>query len=145
MWPNWLNPMAGAESQRIGPFSNGFGSTLNQWVLLLRLMSTGRQSRARGNGLTVRMRKDLDLLHRRITVLKAVEEHEPIGIIRLSKRLGVPQHKVRYAFRVLEQDGLIRPSREGAVATNKAKPFHKKLRVVLNEMKETLETLTNSL
>ena len=95
--------------------------------------------------MTDRLRRDLDLLHRHLAVLKAVEEHQPVGIIRLSKLLGVPQHKVRYALRVLEQDGLIRPSRAGAVATKKAKPFHEKLRDVLNEMKETVETLKNSL
>ena len=100
---------------------------------------------AAGTALTDRLRTDLDLLHRRITVLQAVEEHQPIGIIRLSKRLGLPQHKARYALRVLEQDGLIRPSRAGAVATKKAKSFRKELRVVLNEMKETVETLRNSL
>ena len=95
--------------------------------------------------MTDRLRRDLDLLHRHIAVLQAVEEHQPIGIMRLSKRLGVPFHKVRYALRVLEQDGLIRPSRAGAVATKKAKQFRKKLRVVLDEIKETLETLKNSL
>ena len=95
--------------------------------------------------LTDRLRRDLDLLHRHIAVLKAVEEHQPVGIIRLSMLLGHPQHKVRYALRVLEQDGLIRPSRAGAIATKKAKPFHEKLRAVLNEMKVTVETLKNSL
>ena len=100
---------------------------------------------AAGTALTDRLRTDLDLLHRRITVLKAVEENQPVGIMRLSKRLGVPFHKVRYALRVLEQEGLIRPSQAGAVATKKAKPFRKKLRVVLNEMKETIEALRNSL
>ena len=100
---------------------------------------------ATGTALTDRLRRDLDLLHRHIAVLQAVEENQPVGIMRLSKRLGVPQHKVRYALRVLEQDGLIRPSRAGAVATKKAKPFHEQLRVVLNEMKETVETLRNSL
>ena len=95
--------------------------------------------------MTDRLRRDLDLLHRHITVLQAVEEHQPIGIIRLSKRRGVPQHKVRYALRVLEQDGLTRPSRAGAVATKRAKRFHEELRVVLNEMKKTVETLRNSL
>ena len=95
--------------------------------------------------MTDRLRRDLDLLRRHITVLKAVEEHQPIGIMRLSKLLGYPQHKVRYALRVLEQDGLIRPSRAGAVATKKAKRFHEELRDVLNEMKETVETLKNSL
>jgi predicted transcriptional regulator len=95
--------------------------------------------------LTDRLRRDLDLLHRHITVLKAVEEHQPVGIIRLSKRLGVPQHKVRYALRVLEQDGLIRPSQEGAVTTKKAKRFHEELRDVLNEMKKSMEALKDSL
>ncbi len=95
--------------------------------------------------LTDRLRRDVDLLHRRIAVLKAVEEHQPIGIMRLSKLLGIPQHQVRYALRVLEEDGLVRPSRAGAVATEKAKRFRKKLRVVLNEMKGTIETLRNSL
>ena len=115
-----------------------------------RLVLTSRQTSevkalATGTALTDRLRRDLDLLHRHITVLQAVEEHQPVGIMRLSKLLGVPQHKVRYALRVLEQDGLIRPSRAGAVATRKAKSFHKELRVVLNEMKETVETLRNSL
>ncbi|MFQ6013134.1 MAG: hypothetical protein ACE5LS_05770 [Thermoplasmata archaeon] len=95
--------------------------------------------------MTDRLRRDLDLLHRHVTVLKAVEEHQPVGIIRLSKLLGHPQHKVRYALRVLEQEGLIRPSREGAVATKRAKQFHEELRVVLNALKETVETLRNSL
>ncbi len=100
---------------------------------------------AKGTALTDRLRRDLDLLRRHITVLQAVEEHQPIGLIRLSKRLGVPQHRVRYALRVLEHDALIRPSPEGAHATKKANPFHEKLRDVLNEMKKTVETLRDSL
>ncbi len=100
---------------------------------------------APGTTLTERLRTNLDLLHRHITVLMAVEEHQPIGIIRLSKLLGHPQHRIRYALRVLEHYGLIRPSQVGAVPTRKAKPFHKKLRVVLNELKETVETLRNSI
>ncbi len=100
---------------------------------------------ATGTALTDRLRRDLDLLHRHIAVLQAVEERQPIGIMRLSKLLGVPQHRVRYALRVLDQEGLVRPSREGADATKRAKPFHEKLRDVLNEMKVTVETLRNSL
>ncbi len=105
----------------------------------------GDKALATGTALTNRLRKDLDLLRRHIAVLQAVEEHQPVGIFRLSKRLGVPQHKVRYALRVLEQEGLVRPSQAGAVATKKAKHFYEKLRVVLNEMKEIIETLKNSL
>jgi predicted transcriptional regulator len=87
----------------------------------------------------------LDLLRRHISVLKAVEEAQPVGIIRLSELLGHPQHKVRYTLRVLEHEGLIRPSQEGAIATKRAMQFHEELRDVLNEMTETVETLKNSL
>lgn len=97
------------------------------------------------SGLTDRMRRDLDLLRRHITLLKAVEEHQPIGIMRLSQLLGYPQHRVRYTLRVLEQEGVVRPSAEGAVTTKRAKEFHKKLRVLLDEMKETVGTLKSSL
>ena len=95
--------------------------------------------------LTDRIRQDLELLRRHVTLLKAVEEHQPVGIIRLGKLSGHPQHHVRYTLRILEHEGLVRPSPEGAVTTPKAKRFHKKLRVLLEEMKETVETLRNSL
>ncbi len=68
-----------------------------------------------------------------------------VGIMRLSKLLVVPKHRVRYALRILEQEGLVRPSQEGAVTTRKAKQFQRKLRVFLDEMKATVETLKNSL
>ena len=82
---------------------------------------------AESNGLTDRMRKDLDLLRRHVSLLQTVEENQPIGIIRLSELLGYPQHKVRYTLRVLEQEGLVRPSQEGARATAKANGFRRKL------------------
>ncbi len=91
------------------------------------------------------MRKDLDLLRRHVTLLKAVEEHQPIGIIRLAKLSGHPQHHIRYTLRILEQEGLVRPSQNGAVTTAKAKRFHEKLRVLLEEMKRTLQSLKNSI
>ena len=92
-----------------------------------------------------RIRKDLDLLRRHVTLLNAVEENQPIGIIRLAKLSGYPQHHVRYTLRILEQEGLVRPSQEGAVITAKANRFREKLRVLLEEMKETIETLKTSL
>ena len=108
-------------------------------------MSGGRQSRARGTALTDRLLKDLDLLRRHVTLLQAVEEHHPVGIVRLAKLSGFPQHQVRYTLRILEQEGLVRPSQEGAVTTAKAKRFREKLRVLLEEMKRAVETLKDSL
>lgn len=104
-----------------------------------------RQSPVRENVLTERMRRDLDLLRRHVTLLKTVEDHQPIGIIRLAKLTGHPQHQIRYTLRILEREGLIRPSQEGAVTTAKAQRFREKLRALLEEMKRTLESLKNSI
>ncbi len=108
-------------------------------------MRSGRQGVVSGNALTDRIRRDLDLLSRHVTLLKAVEEHQPIGIIRLAKLSGHPQHQIRYTLRILEREGLVRPSQEGAVTTAKAKRFHRKLRALLEEMKGTVESLTSSI
>lgn len=91
------------------------------------------------------MRQDLDLLRRHVNLLQTVEEQQPIGIIRLSELLGYPQHKVRYTLRVLEQEGLIRPSQEGARVTTKADGFRPKLKALLGEMRQTVEDLTKSI
>ena len=63
--------------------------------------------------------KELGLLTRHIEVLKTVQEHGPIGIIRLSQMTGQPQHMIRYSLRTLEKDGIILPSPQGAVVTDK--------------------------
>ena len=62
--------------------------------------------------------KELDLLSRHIDVLKTVRENGPIGIIRLSKITGQPQHMIRYSLRTLEKGGVIKPSSQGAVVTD---------------------------
>ncbi|MEE9592832.1 MAG: hypothetical protein V3W28_04545 [Thermoplasmata archaeon] len=97
------------------------------------------------SALTDRVRQDLDLLRRHVSLLQTVEEHQPIGIIRLSELMGYPQHKVRYTLRVLEQEGLVKPSQEGARTTGKANGFRQKLKSLLGDMRQTVETLTNSL
>ncbi|MEE9613114.1 MAG: hypothetical protein V3W19_17795 [Desulfatiglandales bacterium] len=58
-------------------------------------------------------------------ILRLVLKNEPIGIIKLAELSSMPQHKVRYSLRVLEHHGVIRPSPQGAVSTNKATGFLK--------------------
>lgn len=70
--------------------------------------------------LTGRIRHELELLKRHVIVLKKVIESGPIGIMKLSLDTGIPDHRVRYSLRVLEQQGLITPSTQGAVATKSA-------------------------
>jgi predicted transcriptional regulator len=70
--------------------------------------------------LTGRVQQELELLKRHIIVLKKVMESGPIGIMKLSMETGIPDHRVRYSLRVLEAQGLIAPSAQGAVATETA-------------------------
>jgi predicted transcriptional regulator len=95
--------------------------------------------------LTSKLESEMELLERHVTMLKSIMEHEPIGIIRLSELLNVPQHKVRYSLRILEQEGLIAPSPEGAVTTDKLQPFFQELKSILNSMDETANKLRGSL
>jgi len=95
--------------------------------------------------LTRKIEGEVELLKRHVTMLQAIMEHEPIGIIRLSELLGIPQHKVRYSLRILEQEGLIQPSPEGAVTTDKLNPFMEHLREILDSMGTTVKELRDSL
>jgi len=63
--------------------------------------------------------KELELLSRHIEVLNTVRDNGPIGIIKLSQVTGQPQHMIRYSLRTLEKDGLIEPSPNGAMVTDK--------------------------
>ena len=67
--------------------------------------------------LTSVIETELDILKRHVQILKTLKENQPMGIIKLSELTGYPQHMVRYSLRILEQDGLIEPSPQGAVTT----------------------------
>lgn len=97
------------------------------------------------SGLTGKMELELELLQRHVEILKAVKDHEPIGIIRLSEITGHPQHKVRYSLRILEQEGLIEPSAQGAVVTQRISEFIPHLRHILQLMQETVTELKKTL
>jgi len=84
--------------------------------------------------------KELELLSRHLDVLKTVKEHGPIGIIRLSQMTGQPQHTIRYSLRTLEKDGLIVPSPNGAVVTEKV---HETLGTLENTMDEFTTMVQN--
>ncbi len=81
---------------------------------------------------------DVKVLERHLKVLKAVMENEPIGIIKLSQKTGLPQHAVRYSLRVLEQEGLIEPSRSGAITTEK---IHETLGTIESTLDDLVTTL----
>jgi predicted transcriptional regulator len=63
---------------------------------------------------------EIDLLGRHLEVVRVVVAHQPIGIMKLADLLDLPYHRVRYSLRVLEQQGYIRASPAGAMATPRA-------------------------
>jgi predicted transcriptional regulator len=87
--------------------------------------------------LTSVIETELDILKRHVHVLKTLQKNQPMGIIKLSELTGYPQHMVRYSLRILEQDGLIEPSPQGAVTT----PDVSKTMALL---KKTLENFSNT-
>ncbi len=105
----------------------------------------GRESAARRSALTSKIESEVKLLQRHVAMLKAIMENQPIGIIRLSELLNFPQHKVRYSLRILEQEGLIKPSPEGAVTTDKLEEFLDYLKAVLDSMSATVQELRKTL
>jgi predicted transcriptional regulator len=95
--------------------------------------------------LTSKIETEIELLQRHVAMLKAIMDNEPIGIIRLSEMLNYPQHKVRYSLRILEQEGLIDPSPDGAVTTEKIQEFLDHLKEILETMSSTVNELRESI
>jgi len=84
--------------------------------------------------------KEIDLLGRHLDVLKTVKDQGPIGIIRLSQLTGQPQHMIRYSLRTLEKDGIIQPSAQGAVVTEKV---HDTLGTLESTLEDIITTMND--
>ena len=89
--------------------------------------------------------KEIDLLSRHLDVLKTVRDNGPIGIIRLSQITGQPQHMVRYSLRTLENSGVIKPSPQGAIVTDKIHETLGTLESTLDDISTTMNELKKKL
>jgi predicted transcriptional regulator len=89
--------------------------------------------------------KELDLLSRHIEVLQTVRKNGPIGIIKLSKIIGQPQHVIRYSLRTLEKGGIIKPSSQGAVVTDNLHESLGTLESTLDNIITTMDELKKRL
>ncbi len=67
--------------------------------------------------------EEIELIGRHIEMLRVTKEMQPIGIIRLSEVMGIPKHKVRYSLRLLEKEGLIIATNDGARVSDKYDEF----------------------
>ena len=91
--------------------------------------------------LTNVVESELDIIKRHVMVLKTLQENEPAGIIKLSELTDHPQHMVRYSLRILEQEGLIEPSPQGAVTTDAVQTAIPLLKEKLSEMNTMINDL----
>ncbi len=94
-----------------------------------------------GTILVDRILAELELLARNVDILERLSDNHPMGIIRLSEALKLPIHKVRYSLHLLERQGVIEPSAEGAVVTEKAKEFWRDLDRSLDQMNSIIQHL----
>ncbi len=88
---------------------------------------------------------EIELIRRHVKILKLVIKNQPIGIIRLAKLSRLPQHKVRYSLRALERSGIIKPSLQGAVSTDKAEKFLKALPSKVKPLADRLQEVISLL
>jgi len=86
-------------------------------------------------------RNELELIDRHTQVLKIVIEQGPIGILKLSEITGMQAHKARYSLRVLEQNGLIKASPQGAIAGDRVDEFLKTVDEKFEELKQLLNII----
>ena len=94
-----------------------------------------------GVHLVDRIKEELDLLARNVDILEKLAKSPPIGIIRLSEALHLPIHKTRYSLHLLEREGVIQPSADGAVVTDKAREFWSGLDRSLDRMQSIVQRL----
>jgi len=88
-----------------------------------------------------KLKSEIELVSRHLEVIRAVVEHQPIGIMKLSEILDLPYHRVRYSLRVLEQEGYIRASPAGAVATPLVDDLLSTLDVEVDELIDLLQVI----
>ena len=91
--------------------------------------------------LVARIEGELELLARNVEILEKLSKSPPIGIIRLSEAMGLPIHKTRYSLHLLEREGVIQPSADGAVVTDRARDFW----VIMNRSLDRMEALIGQL
>ncbi len=88
-----------------------------------------------------RLQNQVEKEERDLTILRAVIEEGPIGIVKLSERTGLPEHKVRYSLRMLENDEFIQPTPDGAIPAEDIEERVERINSGLTELIGRLEKL----
>lgn len=86
------------------------------------------------------VKEEVKILNRHLQILRRIVDEEPVGIVTLSKETGYPRHKVRYSMRVLQEEGLVEPTRRGATTTDDAQEYLADLEQELDELRQAIES-----
>ena len=97
------------------------------------------------HSLTNELRSELEMIERTIKILDVVKKEQPIGINKLSEKMDIEEHKIRYSLRLLQKDKIIEPTKHGASLTEKHEKFERELIEELKDMGKTIEELTGML
>ena len=89
--------------------------------------------------------RELNLFRRHVQILSLVYQKDPIGILRLSRETGLPMHKIRYSFKILENEGLIEAKTVGACQTKLTKEFLENLPELLGRFKNEFDDLEQTI
>jgi predicted transcriptional regulator len=92
-----------------------------------------------------RLENQVEKEQRDVRILRAVIEHGPIGIVRLSEETDLPEHKVRYSLRMLEEDELIEPTPDGAIPVEDVADEVSEINEGLDHLIERLEEMRDIL
>lgn len=85
-----------------------------------------------------RIDNEVEMLERHLRVLRLVIEGQPIGIVQMADELSIPDHKVRYSLRVLEEEGLIQPTDQGATTTDDIDGYVERANGRIDDLQERL-------
>lgn len=70
-----------------------------------------------------------------------MKANQPVGLIRLSEMTGIPKHRVRYSLKLLEQQGIIHATPDGATVTDRYDGFMDEISKYIDELAVRVEGL----
>lgn len=91
------------------------------------------------------VKSKLDLLKRYIKILRIIQNNGTTSMRDLSELTKYTLYEVRYSLRMLEKEGLIKPSPNGAVPTDAITKVIPQLKNKLKEMNKKINDIIDTL
>ena len=89
-----------------------------------------------------KLKRELELVHRHVILLKLIKTKGPIGVRKASRALNLKPHEVRYSIKVLKTRNLIEQTTQGVkLITDDLTDLHRDF----DELKKLLKKLESEL